>query len=175
MKQLRPTLRSQSGISVLEIVISVLIVLALAALTLPVTKGFKDRAEKAKCLSHMRSIHTGLMSYIQDHGHWPQMEEGEYEYTEDEFFNFWVEATEDQGLNPEVWICPSDRPEERKIDPQKEFYGSYIPVRFDEKPATPFRWNQPWIIERGNFHGKGAHMLMPDGSIQESMNPFSGR
>ena len=77
----------------------------------------------------------------------------------------------------EAWICPSDRSQERVLTQAEntDRKGSYAISPFDDKPQTPFRWNQPWALERGNLHGKGAHMLMPDGSVHDSQNPFYGR
>ncbi|MEX2580183.1 MAG: hypothetical protein WD342_14080 [Verrucomicrobiales bacterium] len=95
---------------------------------------------------------------------------------EEEFFEFWITTTDPYGLNQDTWVCPSDRALERKRNAEKtEFFGSYVPTGFDKQAGSPFRWNQPWVIERGDFHGKGSHMLMPDGSIQQALNPFYGR
>ncbi len=164
------------AITLLELLVAVAIGALLIGLSVPLAETFKKRARKAKCISHLRSIHAGLFAYVSDHGHWPQMEEDRYDFTEDEFFGFWVRATEPYGLNRETWICPADRsylflPKSER----KKYAGSYVVTRFDKAPSTPFRWNQPWAMERGDFHGKGAHMLMPDGSIQDSQNPFYGR
>ena len=170
--------RSVCGYTILELIVVVALVLTLLGVVVPLTSTYMDRAKKAKCLSHMRTIHSGIMGYVQEVGHWPQMDVEKWDHTEEEFFKFWVTVTEDHGLNRETWLCPSDRALERKMqkeaDPDK-YFGSYIPTRFDEHPATPFRWNQPWVIERGGFHGKGPHVLMPDGSIHETLNPFNGR
>lgn len=87
--------------------------------------------------------------------------------TEEEYFSWWISSIVPYGVTPETWVCPTD---EAMIDPKREGYrGSYIPTPFDAHPFTPIRWNQPWLMERGNLHGKGAHMAMPDGSIQPSM------
>ena len=166
------------GYTLLELIVVVAMIITLLGVVIPLSSTYMERAKKAKCLSHMRTLHSGLMSYYQEVGHWPQMEEDRWNHSEDEFFDFWVSITEDHGLNRDTWICPSDRALERKLKEDKgedDFIGSYIPTRFDEHPATPFRWNQPWVIERGGFHGKGPHVLMPDGSIHESLNPFNGR
>lgn len=170
--------RNLSGYTLLELIVVVALVLTLLGVVVPLTSTYMNRAKKAKCLSHMRTIHSGIMSYIQEVGHWPQMEADKWDHSEEEFFEFWVSITEEHGLNRDTWLCPSDRALERKMKEAKdkdEYMGSYIPTRFDEHPATPFRWNQPWVIERGGFHGKGPHVLMPDGSIHESLNPFNGR
>lgn len=174
--------RGFRGYTLLELIVVVAMVLTLLGVVVPLTSTYMNRAKKAKCLSHMRTIHSGIMSYIQEVGHWPQMDAEKWDHSEEEFFEFWVTITEDHGLNRDTWLCPSDRALERRLLEEKakgkdkgKYMGSYIPTRFDEHPATPFRWNQPWVIERGGFHGKGPHVLMPDGSIQESLNPFNGR
>lgn len=104
------------------------------------------------------------------------MPEDEFDFSEEDFFRFWVEATAPYGMNQDTWLCPMDR----KLavlagKMESRFYGSYNITRFDKTASTPYRWNQPWAMERGNFHGKGAHILMPDGSVQESMNAYHGR
>lgn len=104
--------------------------------------------------------------------------ESEAKWSEDGYFRFWVTALEPYGASRDTWLCPSDKlilqmsPAELK---RGEFFGSYVPTPFESGPGTPFRWNQPWLIERGDYHGKGAHILMPDGSVTDSQNPFHGR
>tara|TARA_R110000850_G_scaffold202967_7_gene329072 strand:- start:4921 stop:5445 length:525 start_codon:yes stop_codon:yes gene_type:complete len=174
---MRPQICNRFGaFTILEVLVVVGIVGMLLAVITPISGSFMKRAKKAKCISHMRTIHAGLLAYTTDVGHWPQMEEGEFEFSEDDFFKFWVIATEPYGLSQDVWVCPSDRALERmnKLEKQK-YFGSYVVTRFDDKAQTPFRWNQPWVMEGGSFHGKGAHMLLPDGSVQDTANPFYGR
>jgi hypothetical protein len=160
----------------LELLVTVSIVLILLSLAVPISDSFRRAAKKAKCLSHMRTIHAGFAAHIEDKGRWPQMEADEFDFTDDEFFRFWIESLEPYGVAPEAWLCPSDRnPALSDKETAAEFYGSYIATRFDGSPATPFRWNQPWLMERGDLHGKGAHIMMPDGSITESRMQFNGR
>lgn len=121
-------------------------------------------------------MHTALAGYVTDKGSWPQMEEDRFDFTEEEFFKFWVLATEPYGMSQDTWLCPMDRNINLVLGKMGfEYYGSYNVTRFDKNPSTPFRWNQPWAMERGNFHGRGVHILMPDGSVNESQNPFAGR
>lgn len=164
------------GFTVTELLVTIGVIALLASLTVPLYESFRERARKAKCISNLRNIHTGLLGYVTDKGRWPQMEEDKYKFTEEEFFQFWVDATEPYGCGEDSWVCPSDRALER-LSPQKRktYFGSYVTTRFDDKPQTPFRWNQPWTMERGNFHGQGQHILLPDGSVHSALNPFHGR
>lgn len=168
--------RDAKAVTLLELLVSITIGALFLGLSIAIADTFIKRAKKARCMSNMRTIHSGLLGYVTDNGHWPQMEDDRVDFTEEEFFGFWVKVTEPYGLNQETWICPMDRrylglPDEEKL----KYSGSYVVTRFDSAPATPFRWNQPWAMERGDLHGNGAHVLMPDGSVTESRNPFSGR
>lgn len=156
--------------------VSVVVGLLLVSLVALVSSTFVKRAKKVRCLSNMRTLHTALSAYVVDIGHWPQMEQDRFDFTEEEFFRFWVEATAPYGMSQDTWLCPMDRGLALRVgEKELRYYGSYNVTRFDKSPSTPYRWNQPWAMERGNLHGKGAHILMPDGSVHESMNPFHGR
>lgn len=164
------------GLTLLELVLAVTLGVLLISLVIPISSTFIQRGKKVRCISNMRAIHSGLLGYVTEKGHWPQLEEGRFDYSEEDFFKFWITETEPYGLSVETWICPMDRAIERMMGEDKsEFYASYVVTRFDKKNGTPFRWNQPWAIERGAFHGRGSHILMPDGSVSDSQSPFSGR
>lgn len=168
--------RRSSGLTLVELLVAVALGALLISLAIPISSAFLKRAKKARCISNMRTLHVALSGYFTDKGHWPQMEKDRFDFTEEEFFEFWVEATEPYGMSQENWLCPMDRSLAVRAGKMEDrFFGSYNVTRFDEQAATPFRWNQPWAMERGNFHGRGVHILMPDGSVNESMNPFAGR
>lgn len=170
------TSRSEFGFTILEILVSVFVVALLTGLSFTVADALIKKSHKAKCMTNLRSIHAGLTSFFSDRGHWPQMEADRVDFSEEEFFEFWIRETEPYGLIHDSWICPSDkRYLYTPVKLRDKYYGSYVVTRFDEAPSTPFRWNQPWAMERGDFHGSGVHILMPDGSVTDSRNPFSGR
>ena len=160
----------------MELLVAVGVGILLISLTAVVSDTFIKRARKVGCLSNMRVLHSSLVAHVTDKGHWPQMEEDRFDYTEEEFFKFWILSTEPYGMSQDSWICPSDRNVARIHGAMgSKYFGSYNVTRFDKAPTTPFRWNQPWAMERGNLHGKGVHILMPDGSVDDSQNPFAGR
>ncbi len=165
--------------TVVEMLVTVGIIVIISTMIVPVSKRLKQRSEQVKCMSHMRSIHSSFTGYMADKGEWPQLPPEEEDWTENKFFRFWVAALEPYGSNRDMWLCPSDEVHKEMRENLKKgkdkFFGSYVPTPFDNNPSTPFRWSQPWLIERGDYHGKGGHMLMPDGSIQESNNPFYNR
>lgn len=172
--------RKSGGFTLLEILVTVVVVVLMLGIVITISDSVRKNAEKVKCVSNMKTLHASFMAYMEDVGHWPQLPGDEdKDWTEEEFFRFFILALEPYGTAKDTWLCPSDKVMigQKKLDQDesKEFFGSYVPTRFDERANTPFRWNQPWIVERGDLHGKGAHILMPDGSIHDSQNPFYGR
>jgi prepilin-type N-terminal cleavage/methylation domain-containing protein len=159
------------GFSLLELLVALLIVGVLGAITLPAYKSFRARAETATCISHLRTVHSGFSNFLVDRGNWPQMPADAMEFSEDEFFAWWLAVLTPYGVGQESWLCPSDKVAKEKAS---DSHGSYIPTLFDGRSNTPYLWSQPWLMERGDFHGKGAHIAMPDGSITSSQNPFAG-
>lgn len=148
---------SSFGFSLVELLVKFGFITLFAAVSAPLLESFRAKARKAKCISYIRTIHSALLGYVTDVGHWPQMEEGEFEFSGNEFFAFWVTMTEPCGAARNTWVCPSDvqlehMPRSKKI----KYVGSYDTTRFDHKAQTPFRWNQPWVMERGSFHGRVA-------------------
>ena len=163
----------------LELLVTIAIIALLLTVTVPISGVFKKKAEKVKCMSQMRTLHTSLTAHLTDKGHWPQLPDDGRDWTESGFFRFWVSSLEPYGASTETWLCPSDKlylqMKKSEIEKKDRFFGSYVPTPFDKSPASPLRWNQPWLIERGDFHGEGGHLLMPDGSISSARNPFHGR
>lgn len=182
------TLVRSSGFSLLELLVSITIVSILLTMVVAISGKFKARAEKAKCMSQMRALHTSFAAHVEDTGSWPQLPEREDDsgWSEDEFFRFFVLALEPYGGNEEMWLCPSDKDlikfrllneQKRKNERKgaKKYFGSYVPTRFAPGNHTPFRWNQPWLLERGAFHSGKSHMLLPDGSVHDTRDAFYGR
>lgn len=176
------TFRSKSSgsriraFTLVELLVTIGLLIVLVSALVPAFETFRKRAKRVQCISHLRAIHGGLLGHVNDVGHWPQMEGDRADYSEEEFFEFWVEATKPYGLSEDTWVCPADRGLERRRNPEEQkYFGSYVPTQFNDNPKTPFRWNQPWVMERGNMHGEGAHVLLPDGSVHSMNNPFFGR
>lgn len=161
--------------TLLEIIVAIVVVAILASVSIQSFDSFKRKAEKARCMANLRNLHNGFDGYMLEHNQWPQMTAEAVDFDEVAFYGWWVKALEPYGVGQDSWICPSDKVvKEKGISAGGFAAGSYVPTLFDEHHFTPFRWNQPWLMERGAFHNKKGHMLMPDGSIQESAAPMIG-
>ncbi len=170
--------RSQVGLTLLELLVSICIIAVIAALSFPAYGRFKSKANQAACISNLRALHGAFTSAIQDQGHWPQPPLHEGKWDESRYFKWWIDEMEKYGASENTWRCPADKTGlemEKQVTKGEFFSGSYVPSHFDRIPNSPFRYNQPWVIERGGNHGKGGHVLMPDGSVDVKSNPFVGR
>lgn len=159
------------GYTLIELLMTIAMIAILVSIAIPSYKAYRIKAEKAVCLSQMRTIHVALDNHVQDKNHWPQMPAGIFESTDEtEFWKWWILTLEPYGAGEWVWLCPSDKARKESKD---EYNGSYLPTQFDGHHFTPYRWaNQPWLMERGNLHKKGAHIMFPDGSIRDSMDAY---
>lgn len=164
------------GFTITELLVSILIVAILIGISIPSFEAIKRRAEKARCIGNMKALHTGFDSYLLDKNRWPQMPPGSMEWDRSDYFGWWISALEPYGVGQQTWLCSSDRVLENLPKDQKpEHNSSYVPTRFNSHRHTPYRWNQPWIVEAGDYHGQGMHVCMPDGSITTSQTPWGER
>jgi len=166
VNSLRFTHRSLSGLTLVEILAVVSIIGVLATLFFVFSDRLPMRAEAPKCMANMHSLQVSLAAYVQDKGHWPQEPE-ELGNNEDAYEDWWIAELKPYGADESTWMCPTIK----RLVTNKSKNGRpkvhYTPTMFDKNPATPFRWStQPWLIEIGNMHGKGAHICYPDGSIK---------
>lgn len=167
--------RSSGGFTVVEVVVVALI---LGVLFLIISKGvpyYRDRAEGVKCAQNMKSLSVSLGSYVQDVGHWPQEPEDIWLANNNNAYeDWWLKTLEPYGGTEMVWQCPTIR---RKVVVKSKAGRPkvhYTPTMFDATPYTPFKWStQPWLVEIGNMHGRGALLCFPDGSVR-SMSDVAG-
>ncbi len=163
------TYKKKQGFTLIELVMVIVIVTLLSTIALPVYSSLKAKGQQAVCLGNLRILHLGFNSYLQEHDMvWPQRPDGGAEEKDELTWKWWLETLKPFDVQKKNWICPADVENAAGLyDQEVKFIGSYIPTEFDELPNTAFKWKQPWIIERGEYHGKntGPHMVMPDGSI----------
>lgn len=158
---------SVRGYTILEILAVVVVLSILATLGFVVWERLPMQAEMPRCAANMRSLQVALAAYVQDVGHWPQEPVDELGNNEDAYEDWWIEALRPYGAEESMWMCPTIK----RLVTNKSKDGRpkvhYTPTMFDARPATPYRWpTQPWLIEIGNMHGKGALICYPDGSIR---------
>jgi hypothetical protein len=148
--------------------ISVLTTIFLSA----VLNKARMKAELIECQGHMISLGGALGSYHHDHHQWPQMpEDAEAGGSDDEesYWKWWQDTLRPYGVDHTHWMCRTDNRLIASKIPDEDrpaYESSYLPTDFDEREMTPFQWPQPWVMERGQFHGTGIQVLMPDGTLK---------
>jgi prepilin-type N-terminal cleavage/methylation domain-containing protein len=149
------------GFTLLELLAVIAVIAILALLFTPNMSGYLRRAGEVRCVANMRSITVALRGYLADNANvWPQ---GPSQADEEPWEQFWVGALKAQGITASTWQCPTIRASSRG----SEKLIHYAPTSFPPVPGFANRWStHPWLIERGNAHGKGALICFPDGSTK---------
>jgi prepilin-type N-terminal cleavage/methylation domain-containing protein len=160
--------RATPAFTLLEVLVCIAIVAIVIAILIPVGRGMIRRSESVACMSNMRNLIPVLNVYVQDKGYWPQepqaiKDSGDEAAHED----FWINEFLPYGVSEKSWQCPTIRRLVSSADKDGRPRLHYTPTGFDSNAATPYKWStQPWFVEIGNMHGKGAYICFPDGSIK---------
>jgi type II secretory pathway pseudopilin PulG len=143
------------------------ILMILAVLVMPNFGKWVAKAQEARCMANMRSIHLGLSTYLNDNRDlWPQ---GPPPETDAAWSEFWIRTLEPLGVPAGTWRCPtiSGLIRTAKDTPFDGASIHYIPTMFTAAPGIARRWpTQPWLVERMDAHGNGALICFTDGSIK---------
>ena len=137
-------------------------------------KSFEARAERTRCASNLRNLHVALAAYTLDQGRWPQCP---FDLGDHGFDEWWLNEMSRYKLGRANWECSTYKRLQASGEAEKPKEGEkmvhYVPTPFDDGARTPYKWpTQPWAVEVGDFHGDGALILFPDGSIR-GFNQFA--
>lgn len=169
-------LRNSKGLTILEMMVSLVIVSILLGLFFSLGSHFVARASDAGCKSNLRTIHAGLTSYMAEHQMvWPQPPDSVQDDRDDgsdKEAEWWYETLKNHDVQKKNWICPGDSERKRLLDSEHVHISTYSITPFDDVPNNAYRWKQPWVIEDGDLHGrgKGPNMIFPDGSITKGFS-----
>jgi prepilin-type N-terminal cleavage/methylation domain-containing protein/prepilin-type processing-associated H-X9-DG protein len=106
-----------SGFSLVEILVSIAIAGVLVISSISWYQGLKDDANTISCLSNLRTITAGTLSWVSDRNGmiWSRKELGysRYRMTNDPLGV--PELIKEYVPNQKVWLCPAGRPSVRKF------------------------------------------------------------
>ncbi|MGA3171306.1 MAG: hypothetical protein ABSE62_09850 [Chthoniobacteraceae bacterium] len=162
--------RNPEGFTLLEICSALVIIFILITLLVPGYEAVRMRMEKVNCTNNLRQLYTGASAYLQDHGHWPQINPALLQQADNAYDEAWIEAYMPYSIGRGTWICPTM---ERLLGgpdytQPANYRADYVAMPFDSKHTTPYRWPfYPWFVERGNVHGNGNLMILSDGAVTE--------
>jgi type II secretory pathway pseudopilin PulG len=153
--------------TLVELLAVICILVLLAALLIPNFGKIVAKAQEARCMSNMRTIHSALSTYLNDNGNiWPQ---GPAPDAGSAWSQFWITTLGKQGIPAKTWQCPTLQSMlgSANASPSETVSIHYIPTMFSAIPGLARRWpGQPWLIERADAHGNGALICFTDGSIK---------
>ncbi len=158
--------RRNSGFTLLELMTVILIVCILILVLFQSLGDFRARADFSRCMTNLRSLYVGASNYLQEQGHWPQIDPrlsigGGKEYAEQ-----WIAALAKHGITREVWVCPTTQRMMKfpELDKRENMRIDYMATPFDDKPRRPYQWStQPWFAEKGSSHPGGNLVIFSDG------------
>jgi prepilin-type N-terminal cleavage/methylation domain-containing protein len=160
--------RTNAGFTLIELATVLIVMAILVVMIIPAVEGIREKAERGTCMANLRSLYGAAAGYIQQHGHWPQVDPAGLKgakYAKD-----WIAELEPFGIQRKNWICPSMQRSLGNPDYTKEKFTriDYISTNFDDQPTTPYRWRvQPWFAEKGAVHGQGPLLICSDGNVHE--------
>ena len=161
------------GISLLEVLVVISLILILVGLLVPNFESIRVRAEGVVCTSRLRNLWGVFSSNLQDGLVWPQVPQG-IQIGSIQEQQWWLDySSNSMGMTAKDWSCPTIKRSARTTNSSDQAcLISYLPTLFDSKPNTPFKWPaMPWFTEIGNAHGNGNLLIRTDGAVVSSGGP----
>ena len=157
-----------AAFTLLEIVTVVAIIVILLSMIIGVVSGIRARADRAACMSNLKSLYAAGATYVQQQGHWPQIPTTLLRDNKPEFARQWYVALEPCGISRINWVCPTVQRLLKDPDLYKRENAriDYLSTPFDERPMTPYLWPlQPWFVEVAASHDGGNLVIFSNGTV----------
>ncbi len=141
----------------------------LLTMILPVFEQLKGKAERAACLTNLKSLYVAADAYLGQQGHWPQVAPGLLQSDSKEYARQWQEALQPYGIGLKNFICPTVQRTTKNPDYQKleNRRVDYLATPFDDNPLSPRKYpTHPWFAERGDVHGDGNLVIFTNGETK---------
>jgi prepilin-type processing-associated H-X9-DG protein len=162
---IRPRKLNEQGFTLVEVMLIIAIISTLVVTVISLYPKMTKRADNAKCVAKMVNAHQAFANYLAANKTWPQMPEVTQEGAEEDYWEFWLKAGEPFGLGADGLLCPTDERNRKSDGKERDKYeGTYGVTRFDEGWDVPYKWNQPWLTEGGDYHD-GQNVIFPDGHV----------
>ncbi len=157
-----------AAFTLLELMTVIVIISILSIMVFGISTDLRRRADRAGCVANLKNLYVATANYVQQQGHWPQVDYKLLQHQEKDYAKGWIKALNNYGAAHVNWLCPSiqkqldnpdvSRPENMRID--------YIASPFDDRLIAPYEFpKQPWFAERGNPHGGGNLLILTNGQI----------
>jgi type II secretory pathway pseudopilin PulG len=158
----------------MELMTVITIISILSVMVFSTVGAIKGKAERGRCVGNLQGLYAAGVSYLTDHGSWPQIPADDIE--DPNFARAWIAAFAPYQIGRVNWTCatvqkaignPPDDPDNPRID--------YLPTSFNAQPSSPWQFpTHPWFIERADAHGDGNLIIFTNGQIH-SLNDLNGK
>lgn len=164
---MKKALHSQSGFTLVEVLVVCAVVMILAGLTAPALRAAKEKSQQAECLSNMKQIALAVAMYMDDHEEtfppcidyvsWRGSGFVEQNPADlQRVLNDYVGHNDGTGINnmdSRVWVCPVGKKFGRKgddsVSPEPYKLGKFgTPDSWGYKHNITYRWNS--LTTRGS-------------------------
>ena len=172
---LRCRLSRIAAFTLMELMTVIVIIGILMTMVFGAMSDIQYRADRAGCVTNLKTLYTGAAIYIQQQGSWPQidphhMSDGNTQYAQE-----WIAALQPCGVARTNWVCPSVQRLLHSPDVAlpKNIRVDYVATPFDDKAMTPYIWpKQPWFVESASVHGDGNMLIWASGQIVSLKEAF---
>lgn len=175
----------QRGFTLLELLCSIAIIAALAALMFPALRSYRDKADGVNCVSNLRQIGVAVQNFVaRNDNRYPEIEPDMQNpiYPPDEGVKGMLETLGEYGLTANILKCPSDMKSYKYFDKLGSSYEwrPYVDDELQSNPVILTRGGQRSVqpskivltfdVERvhgldGNFKSK-KNYLYGDGHVR---------
>jgi prepilin-type N-terminal cleavage/methylation domain-containing protein len=159
--------RRREGFTLLELLTVMVVVAILVTMLLPAFGSLQGKAELQSCVGNLKGLYTAASSYVQDQGHWPQIETRDVHRPA--YAQAWIATFKPYGIAEINWVCPTVQRKLRKPDltQSDNVRIDYIASPFDDGPRTAYKWpTHPWFMERGDVHGDGQMVIFTNSEVK---------
>ncbi len=165
---------SRRAFTLLELMTVIAIIFILVTLLVGSYASLRGRAEKGSCVSNLLNLYSGASSYVQDQGHWPQVETRMLQGGHTQQYGMeWVKALSPYGVSRQNWVCPTVQRAMGNPDLgiDHNVRTDYNATPFDAKPRTAYNWaTQPWFVEHASEHEGGPLLIYANGQVMSVSN-----
>ncbi len=130
---------SKKGFTLIELLVVIAIIAILAAILFPVFAKAREKARQTSCLSNLRQISTGVLSYTQDYDERLPLIRG-YVSATDRFYD-WRMCVHPYVKNTQIFACPSNPNNDNVywgdcVEENRSIENPYVPMSYGWPTTT---------------------------------------
>jgi prepilin-type N-terminal cleavage/methylation domain-containing protein len=170
-----PTNRRSHGYTLIELLITIAMVAAIAWMATGIWTKTRLSFEKGACVKKVHAIgvalHAAMLAEADGYPSPPEeIEDADMDSErpgDEKLDEWWYNMLSKYGLEKaEDWVCPSQASyfEQLRREHNIEYFSSYLIVPNSGK-EQPMKYQTPWVVDK-NAHDGESNVYMPDGTVK---------